>query len=300
MRFKPVEKINKTYIVPTLYGFSFAVLVLIMLFMAFMYANNLIYAAVFFVISLSIQNMVRTAKNVENFELIFTQDSPLFAREDSQLKLKIAPKKLKNLYFINIESPLFTKKIFFLEHAGRNKKNDHTVEILAARRGELEVGKIQIQSDFPFGFFKSWKILQPQEKILVYPEKKGSSIFNHFKNKIDFENKDDFQFHEEYQSSSPRHRIDWRVYARTRELYVRNFADEKVFNIDFDWEDVSYLANTEDRVSQLSLWIYEAHLHNLEYSLKLPHRYFAPSKSDSHYHECLKELALWNPVSQLV
>ncbi len=287
------ERINKTYIIPSRYGMALASLVLLMLFMAFVYMNNLVYAAVFFVTSLSIQNMVRTAKNVESLDLQLVQNSDLFAHENGSLAGQAKSKKLNYLYFLKIEGSLLTESSYYLEHTSSKKSKNLHLDIRPQNRGSYPIGKLKVESDFPFGFFRSWKTLFIETNILVFPERKGDSLFSKFKNVVDTENSDDFQYHEEYRDTSPKHRIDWKVYSRTQELYIRKYSSEKNINIDFQWDDVTHLPHLETKLSQLSLWIFEAYTHQMEFSLKLPHRYFPPSNSHAHYHECLKELALW-------
>lgn len=286
------QKINKTYIIPTLYGLSFSVLILVMLFMAFIYLNNLIYAAVFFIISLSIQNMIRCAKNVENFDMHLTNIDPLFAGEVGRIPCEAQSKKLQKLYDIELYHPLMTTELTVVPLIYKKKEERFHILIQPPLRGEFSVGHIKVVSRFPFDFFKSWKTLAFEQKFLVYPERKGTSLFDAHSKFLLGKDEDDFQHHEEYHISSPPQRLDWKVYARTQELYVKKYSSQSVMNASFNWDDLTHFSSVEAKLSQLSLWIYEAHHHQMEFSLKLPHRYFASSGSRSHYHECLKELAL--------
>ena len=295
MKFPQPQKLNKTYIVPTIYGFAFAVLVIVMLFMAFIYMNNLIYGAVFFVSSLSIQNMVRTAKNVESFEARLQQLEPLFALEKGQVDLKVSSSKVEKTYFISLLNNLFEKEHVQIEESSKDQIKTQRVDIIPPRRGELFFGKARIQSEFPFGFFKSWKYIELNEALWVYPQRKGHSLSSRYHYSLLNSSHDEFLNHEEFKNNSSLSRIDWKVYSRTQELYVRKYAEETRQNTELKWDDVQDILSFEDKLSQLSLWIWECHEHNLEYSLTLPHKIFFKNKGSHHFNECMKELAQWNP-----
>lgn len=293
MKFTPPERLNKTYIFPSVYGFAFGLLIILMLSMAFIYMNNLIYGAVFFVVSLSIQNMVRTAKNVESVQVEAKQRGPLYANETGEIDLRVRSSKLDKIHFIDFIHSYFVDQKISLETSSKIKIENHKASIRPSRRGELKLGKTEIQSDFPFGFFKSWKFVDISEPLLVYPEKKGEPLFNRFKIQIKGTDNDDFQHHEEFQNNSSLSRVDWKVYSRTQELYVRKYLEEGNQNIELKWDDLQHIPSVEDRLSQLSLWISECYQHNLEFSLYLPHKIFTKNKGSFHFHESMKELALW-------
>jgi uncharacterized protein (DUF58 family) len=293
MKFPSPGRLNKTYIIPSFYGAAFALLIVLMLFMAFIYMNNLIYGAVFFVTSLSIQNMVRTAKNVESVEARVHQVGPLFALEKGEIEIKVSSTKLKQIYFIDFIHRFFEKNSAQIEKSSKERPESLRVEIIPPKRGELLLGRTEVQSEFPFGFFKSWKFIDLKEPLWIYPQRKGESLLNQWNQNPPSAAEEEFQYHEEFTENSSLSRIDWKVYARTQEIYVRKYSREIDQNTELSWDKLEHLPSFEDKLSQLSLWIWECHEHNLDYSLELPHKVFFRNKGSYHFQECMKELALW-------
>lgn len=291
---KKFDRPHRTYIVPRPFGFAFAALTIFTFAMALVYSNNLVYGMVFFIVSFSIQNMIRCSKNIEKtcFESAYIE--PFFQNEKGQLHLELKSIAPWKIYNIQLSHPEFTDvvPIDSIESKDSIKKQ---IEIKSPDRGYHSLNHIKIQSTFPFEFFRSWKKINSSVEYLVYPRKTGSSLFGTFKNAAKNITNDEFQNHEEYNNSSSLNRVDWKVYARTNDLYVKKYSSTVDVNTDFSWEQVQYLTGFEDQISQLTLWIYEAHANQLEFSLSLPQKFFPKSRTLEHYHTCLKELALCKP-----
>ena len=87
--------------------------------------------------------------------------------------------------------------------------------------------------------------------------------------------------------------IDWKAYARHTGLVSKRFSGRGTRKILLHWQDTAHLANTELRLSQLCLWILQAHELQAQYSLVLPGGgEFDFGAGEQHRHRCLAALAI--------
>ncbi|MFN7905050.1 MAG: DUF58 domain-containing protein [Pseudobdellovibrionaceae bacterium] len=289
---KRFERPLRTYIIPTPFGFATGILVVLLLFLAFVYSNNLVYAAVFFIASFCIQNMVRCAQNIEKLYIVNITEKESFANEDFICTFEIENKGRWEIIDSEIFSPQLSQPIK-IPFIAPKQLEQISATIKFKKRGWSKISQLQILSLYPFEMFKSWKKVQFDQEILIFPEKKGLSLFQIDQAQPLAEDSDEFLNHEVYNGNQSFLRIDWKVFARIQKLMVKKYGSGVELNTDFTWEQTEYLMDSESRISQLTLWIDECHKKNIEFSLKLPHQFFKKSSQSGHYFNCLKELATW-------
>jgi uncharacterized protein (DUF58 family) len=85
--------------------------------------------------------------------------------------------------------------------------------------------------------------------------------------------------------------IDWKAVARGQPLMTKQFTAEADDLLHLDYDQVR-LADPEQRLSQLALWIVEAERARRRYSLHLPGTRIPSGSGEAHYHRCLRALAL--------
>ena len=290
--FKKLQRPQRAYILPTAFGLATATLIVLLLLLAFVYSNNLVYAAVFFIASFCIQNMIRCAKNIEKLYVTNVSEVEVFAAQPSSCLIELENKGRWEIIDSQISSSVFVEQL----QVPILKPKSHqsfSIMVLFAKRGWTKLPFLRIESLFPFQMFFSWKKVEFQKQILVYPELRGVSLFQMSESSQQLEHSDEFLNHEIYNGSQSYLRIDWKIFARVQQLMVRKYGSGSEINTDFTWEQTQYLLESEQRISQLALWIHECRQKNMEFSLQLPHCFYRRSAHLSHYHDCLKELATW-------
>jgi uncharacterized protein (DUF58 family) len=95
---------------------------------------------------------------------------------------------------------------------------------------------------------------------------------------------------------SQRH-IDWKAVARGQPLMTKQFTAEADGAVHLDFSAIAF-AGTEERLSQLALWVIEAERAQRSYGLRLPGTEIPPAAGQSHFHQCLRALSLFQSREQ--
>ena len=107
---------------------------------------------------------------------------------------------------------------------------------------------------------------------------------------------DDFQGFRHYQpGDSPKH-IFWKRFPMTDTLLTKQFASGHEQERWLNWSSVADLP-VEQAISRLTQWVLHCSDSDLKYGLILPNKKIDFGNGESHRHNCLKALALYNPGS---
>lgn len=296
-------KANQTYIVPTGFGFTFAAVSLIQLFMAIGFNNNLLYFFVFFLISMALSGMWLTNKNVDLFQVSEITANTLFANEENQLQVHFRNLNLKSFLW-DIEISIDDKK--------NQRRSERIDEVLSgkitrrsyinwtpATRGLSKSPRLVIQSRFPFSMLRAWKYFDQKTEFIIYPEKKGQKsipreISQQLQDDVDpaLDNRGLFRDHREFQKTDSPNKIDWKVSLKHQKHFVKNYESGDEKKILIDWKMTSQIANFEDKISQLALWVDISTKNHELYSLKINQYQTDYGCDGNHYKSCMEKLAL--------
>ncbi len=304
---------RRTYIIPTRFGFYYALGIFLIAAVAYVYANNLVYMLSFFLTSMGFIIMHITNRNIDHLSAEILPIKEIFANEKTEVEVFFQDKKSKKSYFVDC---VFTdqfwsarKKDFLaLKERTINLKecNDQgvtiTVPYISRARGWQAYTPLRMQSTFPFGLLTSWKVIKTKaSELLVFPEKKGSRVLPVRSNqrgqelvgKMKEKSQDNsFQGHRPYQNRDSFRQIDWRAYARSGELLIKEFESEEKGHLVLDWSDTGHIHDFEGRISQLCLWVEICEKDNKVYKLALPQWESEMNCGEIHKTNCLTQLAL--------
>ena len=104
---------------------------------------------------------------------------------------------------------------------------------------------------------------------------------------------DDFSGTRPYQTGESQRHVDWRAVARGQPLLIKQFSGAGSRRLWLEYADVSMLPDVEARLAQLSQWIVESEREGFAYGLRLPGFEAEPARGHTHYHQCLRALALF-------
>jgi uncharacterized protein (DUF58 family) len=276
---------------PSRFGLAFGVMALVLFFMAVGYANNLIYLIVFFLISVGFTGILVTNKNIQHLQFENLKNPDLFATEDGELILAIHNKSQNDCWDVQArleKTDIASDKILVPSLSSEELK----IFFTAPHRGQQPLPRIILESTYPFGLLRAWKVFTSVTEILIFAERKGSPNFP--RDSITGEgtqNQGLFRDHRIFQSADPLGRIDWKASARRQEILVKNFEEPEKPTLHFSWDQTKHLGNHEDRISQLALWIDQAEKTGHTYSLSVVLRDVPPSKGLLHWRECQGILA---------
>ena len=301
----PLDR-RRVYILPSRYGVILGALLFAMLLGSINYDNALGYLLTFLIGGLYLVAMLHTYRNIVGLK------AANIAAENAYIGEHIA-------FQVNLENTQASDK-FNLTLAAQSEPRawfkrrsiiDQTViakvpgldtragclAIKPTRRGRMVMPRIKISSSFPLGIFTAWAYFPHKASALVFPQALGrlplpstaiAPTDNHAAT-----GRGDADFHSlrEYSGGEPIKRIAWRALAKYDELLVKQFSGDSDTQLLLDWRFTTVLGDTESRLSQLCLWVLQAHQMRLSFGLIIPTKTIPLGSGDAHCLRCLEALA---------
>jgi uncharacterized protein (DUF58 family) len=249
------------------------------------YSNNLVYAILYLVGSLSFISMFHTWRNLASLRIDSIRVNPAFAGEDVTVQIFLsepAGHPVYGLVFARLgdaAGALRRPATLILRGGGglRIMPGDScSVEVVfpAARRGMYRFESLLVKSSYPFGLFWASFSVPLGAVYYVYPQPRGTEVWPELnpagENGSPYSLKpgDDFSGVRAYSPGESLRHVDWKAYARGRPLSVKQFTGGDGLELWLDAGQMQRLA-LEDRLSQLALWIMNAEKAEIPYALKL-------------------------------
>lgn len=289
---------RRVYVLPTRQGLAFAVALLIMLVAAINYNLSLGYALVFLLAGLGVSAILHTFRNLAYLQIRPGRSAPIFAGEPASFTLL-----LENLR--NAERPCIRIGLPGQSLVDINIPAQGSSEVILAMptisRGWLDLPRVTLATVYPLGLIRAWSYAAPELRCLVYPTPAAYSATPpvtigesggdaHLASGLE-----DFSGLRQHQPVDPPRHVAWKAVARqgSSALLTKQFSGAAAQSLWFDWDALPPTLDVEARLSQLTRWICDAHSAGSSWGLRLPDGACGPAADDTHYHACLKRLALY-------
>jgi len=303
------------YILPTRFGWLYALLLLALLTGSINYSLSLGFAMTFLLAGVGLVSILHTWRNLVNLHVsthraqaVFSGEIAVFeisVREDNNLARYAVAAKFSN------QKNLLKKTISENLDIANDDLKDGTIEDIAAlgerifklrlisqKRGWLNAPRIEFSTEFPVSLFHVWAYAEIESRCLIYPSPDLNSSVNPSNIAHDLIGKsqlqqgdDDFAGHRNYQFGDSPKRIDWKASSREQGILTKLFQTEATSTLWLDYAATTG-SNIELRISQLTHWVLTAERDGLKYGLRLPNLSIKPNSGQTHYHQCLTALAL--------
>lgn len=292
----PVElNQRRVFILPTQRGLGMVFTIVLLLLIAFIYNNNLVYLLGFFLASIFFVTILHTFKALAGLVVQAGFVQPVFAGEAAGFTVTLT--NPGNQPRLALTVTLENEQTFILDaYASKTL----TLQAATQKRGWQLIDTVTFSSCYPLGAFRAWSPLRFDCKVLVYP--KPSTMSLPFpvgegqqpsgQRQIERSGRDDFNGIRAYQFGDSLRQIHWKAYAKGQGLFSKQYAsDAGRLELWLDYRNTPG-ANVEKRLSQLCRWIIDAENAGVRYGLQLPGKKIAPDCGMNHYAACLKLLAL--------
>ena len=284
------------YVLPTRYGWMFAVLMCLMLIGALNYDNNPAYLLTFLLGSIGFNGIYLTWRNLRGVQLKLLASDPVFCGEDARLRFQLVAGD-------DVERPgiqLHRGEQSLAEDLAENgEASVITLQVPTQQRGPLRAGRLSLSTRYPLGLFRAWCYVELDGDVLVYPrpaarkqmpsggadrgEGAGNDVVGH----------EDFVGLRDYRQGDTSRHIDWKSLARERGLMSKMFTTPQGKPRRIDWY-VLPGNDTELKLSQLTRAVLDAEAAGEAFSLRLPGRVIDTDQGPVHRHACLSALALFD------
>jgi uncharacterized protein (DUF58 family) len=297
-RIPPTHRITLSqetvFIFPTLTGFVFGGLVVLLILGAINYQNSLIYGVAFLLGSLFLVTILYTFRNLSGLTIELAGVGTGFVGEDVEFAVRVSRPAGTGREGVQLGWPssiMQWVEVFDAEAS--------TVKLFvpARARGWLNPGRLLIETYFPLGLLRAWTWVDLAANGLVFPqpifdEPPESSTSQRDEGAlIDPRGSDDFNDMRDYRPGDPVRHIVWRSYARSDNLVVKEYASFIDPRFILDWEGVT--GDVEMRLSKLTGMALAAARLDREFGLQIPGTEVPPGVGQSHLETVLKSLALY-------
>jgi uncharacterized protein (DUF58 family) len=237
--------------------------------------------------------------NLAGVTIALESVKPAFAGQEISLPAEILNESRATRHGINLVLSGFGKERKRVDHIPAGEATRVTLRFFVSRRGEYKIGTLCLTSVYPLGFIRVLKKFAAPQTYVVYPKPAGDlrlplsrSRAPHSRPQTDFGEGDDFVGVRVYVSGESQRHIDWKAVARGQPLMTKQFAAEAEGSVHLDFSAL-HSADLEERLSQLALWVIEAERARRPYGLRLPGTEILPAVGQSHFHQCLRALGLF-------
>lgn len=305
-------KRQRVYIFPTIQGWLYGAMLIVMLLGAINYNNSMAFMLCFLLSSLGIVCMLHTYRNLTGLIISSSKPKAVFAGQQALFPIQfdnllgnerfsLKLEKKEALKFIS-RKPNQYEQISMSIEAGKQITAFYPLQ--TDQRGILTSGRLMISTSFPLGIFTAWSYFEPEDHCLVYPAPYGQKqlpLNTLLEEDADYGSQsgtDDFSGFRRYRPGDPINSIAWKVFAREQGLLVKLFSGKGSQTLILSWDAVKNINDTEIRLSQLCYWILIAEQVGILYGLEIPGVQIMPSNGAHHKETCLEKLALYGQANK--
>jgi uncharacterized protein (DUF58 family) len=273
------------------------------------YANNLVYAVLYLIASLSFISIFHTWRNLRDLEIEHVRVHPAFGGGDVCIEVHLrnpGRRAIYSLVFARVaeRTEPGRRRIRPLPRRGGGvlriaAGDSRTVELLfpAGPRGLHHFEALLVRSSFPFGLFSAgWRVPIAAD-YYVYPQPKGVAAWPALQTsggngaQLHTQPGDDFGGVRAYIPGESLRHVDWKAHARGRPLSVKQFTGGANRELWLDAADLARLP-LEERLSQLAFWVVNAEKEEIAFSLRLGRTFLPTASGPTHARQALEALAV--------
>lgn len=288
---------RRVFILPTQRGFGMVYTIVLLLLIAFIYNNNLVYLLAFFLASVFFVTILHTYQSLAGLVVQAGYAAPVFAGEQAGFGVSVNNPTEAARFGLTVR---LENEIEFDQEPLSGKKL--TLYASTSRRGWQPIDTVTLASSFPLGIFRAWSPLRFAGKVLVYPKPAPAGLLplpadggqeSAGLRALERRGRDDFSGIRDYQAGDPLGQIHWKAYAKGQGLLSKQYASAAGGSeLWLDYQQVP-ASHTEERLSVLCRWILDAEAAGLRYGLRLGGAVIKPDCGPAHQSRCLEALALF-------
>lgn len=286
---------RRIYILPTAYGYCYALSLLLMLIGALNYNNSMAFLFTFLLVGLGANAMWDTHRNLLNITVSKAGVLPVFAGDTARFGLVFHNDSSTSRHALVLQCRDGEPTLVDIP-AGIEIEASLCVK--AEWRGVLRPGRFRLHSRFPVGLFRAWTWLEFDMWTYVYPAPGRPDAPAMMSDRYAGQTIQCNEGHEDFtglrafrDGDAPGH-IAWKAMARNETLLTKLFSGETGREAWLDWDRLR-VEDMEQRLGILCAMVIEARRLGIRYGLRLPHKVVEPDIGATHDRRCLEALALF-------
>jgi len=283
------------FILPSKFGFSYLLFVLLLFILGTNYQNNLIILLSYFFSSLFVTAMLYCFINLLGLNVAAKGEYQGFTDEQILIDIRIDTEQFKQSFQLSFEG--------HQSHEVIALKQEKLLKIAVKfdKRGIHSLGRLKLISEYPLGLFRCWTKLQFDLEVIVSPQplfcQPVTSVGgdkqrepNHFENSSQPFSGEDFFELRAYRIGESLNQVAWKQMAKTGQWLSKRYQDNINEKQLISLKDMPAI-NNEVKLRHLSYLILQLHQTEQEYGVELDTLLIPASKGQQHLTHCLKALA---------
>lgn len=285
---------RRIFILPSSAGVVFAIVLLLMLTGAINFTLSLGFILTFLLASLGITAMLHTFRNLAGLAIAPGKTPPVFAGEAAHFAVSIRNPTQTPRFRVTLTHD---RRVWDVVDIPAERAVTATARVLAPRRGVLRPGRMKLSTRFPLGLLNAWCYIEFETHCVVFPRPAPPGLPLPRLEPGDAEGlsqghgREDFAGLRQYHSGDSPGNIAWKAAARGQGLLTKQFTGTAAVQLWLSLDTVPVHLDFEQKVSQVTRWLLDAHAGGLAYGLKLPNRTIAVGTGEGHLNRCLEALA---------
>lgn len=283
---------RRIYILPTVQGLGYGLLLLIMLTGSINYASNLGFLLTFLLVGLGLVAIIHTWRNLLGLALSAGRAEPVFAGQPACFEVCLHNHRPASRPAVRITLREGSPVLEDLPPAAISRVR---ICLPTDQRGECLLPRLTVSTRYPLGLLRAWVYVDLNHSCLVYPQPgpampaAEAARYDHSRQGDKGVGADDFAGLRQYRpGDAPRH-VNWKALAREQGLQTKLFGGDRSERRWLDWTALS--GDTETRLSRLCRGVLDAGDHQMEFGLRLPGLEIGLGRGQNHRHLCLAALA---------
>lgn len=289
---------RRTYVLPTVFGLFFLVLLLTMGVGALNYNNNPALLLCLVLTGTALASLVGAHLQLSGLVVQAVNAEPVAAGRPLLLRVHVRadPRRPRRGLLVTAGGEAATLSL-------DRGAGEAALELQTRRRGWYRLDRIRIATTRPLGLARAWAWVWPQSPLLVYPapEPDGPPLPVGAGDNAQARmhpSGDDVHHLRAWRRGDSVRAIAWKPSARRDTLVVREYEEPQGADVVLDWDALRGL-DTEARIQRLARWVDEAERDQRRYRLVLPGQPpLGPAGGAPHRHACLRALALLPPAEE--
>jgi uncharacterized protein (DUF58 family) len=282
---------RRLYILPTRFGYLFAVMLFFLFLAAINYQNSMAFVLTFMLTALGIVSLWKTHGNILNLHIELDPPTAIFSGESSQLKFKVSNKQKNFRYAVGLQYEKIPPTYATLSG---DSDSELTINLPTRKRGQFEPSGVTIFTRYPTGLFHAWGWLRFECPILIYPKPISRTLLQETLTEQQESDSststiegDDFAGLREHREGESLRHISWKAYAQGKGLLTKTFQGHAQPSLWIDFDQVP-VGGLELKLSYMTALILNAENSNQKYGVKLPGTTVEQNLGNAHRQACLR------------
>ena len=292
------------YILPTVSGWAYAAMLVVMLVASINYQLSLGYALTFLLAGCALVSMHLTHRTLLGLTLHVRPVQAVHAGEPATVEVVLANpggrRDSVGLHFHEADGEGLADARAWCEVPALGQAAA-SLRLQPRTRGLHPVPAIVVDTRFPFGLFRAWTVWRPAATFLAWPApevpppplpaqaESGSQA-----TPTRTDDGSELEGVRAWRRGDTLRQVVWKKAARTGELVSRETGTSASRQSWLEWQHSAAPGlSIEQRLSRLAAWVELAHRLDLPVGLRLPGQEWPPGHGDAHRVALLGALALW-------